>query len=103
MAVLDDCKTLLGISDTSKDAALKLYIRKADTAIKTYLNANSIDPETDYPDAVVQCVMEAVQRQGNEGLNQFMQGSRQGTYETGLSEEVKALLPPPFIQMFGGG
>lgn len=102
MAVLDDCKTLLGISDISKDAALKLYIRKADTAIKTYLNADSINSEMDYPDAIVQYVMECVQRQGNEGLNQFMQGSRQGTYEKGLSDEVKALLPLPYVHMCGG-
>ena len=102
MAALDDCKTLLGISGNSKDTVLTLYIRRAVTAIKTYLNAESINPETDYPDAVAQCVMEAVQRQGNEGLNQFMQGSRQGTYEKGLSDEVKALLPLPFIQMCGG-
>lgn len=103
MAVLDDCKVLLGVTDTSKDAVLNLYIRRANTLINTYLNVSApVDTSADYPDAVIEYVTECLQRQGNEGVKQYMQGSRQGTYETGLSDEVKALLPPPFVRMYGG-
>jgi hypothetical protein len=101
MAVLDDCKTLLGISGSDQDAILQLYIRRAGQAVRFYLNTDC-NPETDYPDAVLLVVMEALERRGNEGLSQFMQGSRQGSYEPGLSEEVRSLLPAPCVGLHGG-
>lgn len=101
MAIEDDVKTYLNIStyDTSKDAILLLYIRKANAAISKYLNDDTTDISTTYPDAVCQFVVEAVNRNGVEGMRQYMQGSRQGMVETSLSDMVKALLPFPYVSM----
>ena len=105
MAVLDDIKTLLNISDTSKDTVLKLYIRRAETAVIKYLNIENeteiTNIESTYPDAICQYCIEAINRNGLEGMRQYMQGSRQGMLETGLSDMVKSLLPLPYVKMMG--
>jgi hypothetical protein len=98
--VLDDIKTIRNITDNSQDALLNLYIRRANIAIQHYLNAD-VDPETDYPDAVIQFVIEALNRQGDEGVKQSNMSSVQNTYELGISESVKALLPLPYARMMG--
>lgn len=103
MAVIDDCKTLLNIADTSKDNLIALYIRRAETSITKYLNTE-IDQSTleiDYADAICQFVVEAWNRRKVEGYKQYMAGSRQGMMETGLSEMVKALLPLPKVTLMG--
>jgi hypothetical protein len=98
MAVIDDLKTLTGQSDS----ILNIYIHRANAAIKSYLNVDdSFDVETNYHDAVIEYVSECIAKKGNEGVKQFTQGSRQGTYTDGLTEDVKALLPPPFVRMMG--
>lgn len=99
MAVLDDVKILLN-ADDSKDPILNLYIRKADTLISNYLNI-TVDAEASYPDAVIEYVVLCYRKKGNEGLKQFGQGSRSGTYEDNLPASVKALLPLPSIKMMG--
>lgn len=98
MAVLDDLKTLTGQSES----ILNVYIRRATVAIKSYLNlTDTIDIETNYPDAVIEYVTECLNKKGNEGVKQFAQGSRQGTYIDGLTDDVRALLPLPFVHMMG--
>ena len=99
MAVMDDLKILTNASED----ILNIYIRRAETAISKYLN-NDLDNtavETNYPDAVIEYVSECIAKKGNEGVKQFTQGSRQGTYTDGLTEDVKALLPLPFVRMMG--
>lgn len=101
--ILDDIKTLKHISDSSQDELLSIYIRRAETAIGKYLNSDldNTTIEAKYPDAVIEYVVEALNRQGDEGVRQGIMSSVQATYELGLSEEVKALLPLPFIRMMG--
>ncbi|MCH3962687.1 MAG: phage head-tail connector protein [Clostridium sp.] len=103
MTVLDDIKTIRNISDNSKDNLINIYIRRAETLIKEYLNLNddSTDIQEAYPDAVVCYVIECLTRKGNENIKQFQQGARSGTYETGLSKEVISLLPAPYVRMMG--
>jgi hypothetical protein len=100
LPVLVDLQTL---KPTVNDALLSIYIRRAETAIGKYLN-NGLDNatiETDYPDAVIQFVLEALNRQGDEGVKQSNVSSVQNTYELGMSESVKALLPLPYAKLMG--
>ena len=69
-----------------------------------YLNLNSNDTtdiENTYQDACVAYVMEQFDRKGNEATKQYTQGSRSGTYGNDLSENVKSLLPTPYVRMMG--
>jgi hypothetical protein len=109
MAALDDVKTILNISDTTKDALFALYIRKGITLITAYMNAPDppvtdpatlpVDVATVYADALIEYVILCYRKRGNEGIKQFAQGARSGTYEDGLSASIKNLLPSPFIRM----
>ena len=109
MAALDDVKTILNISDTTKDALFTLYVRKGVTLITAYMNAPDppvtdpvtlpVDVEATYPDALIEYAVLCYHRRGNEGIKQFAQGARSGTYEDGLGQSVKDLLPSPFIRM----
>lgn len=99
MAVLDDLKAVTGITDEN---LLNIYIRRANAAIDNYLNIDStIDITATFPDAVIEYASECLSRKGNEGMKQFTQGNRQGTYDSGLNDDVKALLPAPFVRMMG--
>lgn len=100
--VTAELKTLTGTADN----ILSIYINRAVTAIKKYLNLSDDDDTTNiqstYPDAVEEYVTECLNRKGNEGVKQFMQGSRQGTYVNGgISDDVAALLPAPYVKMMG--
>jgi len=97
--ILDDLKTLLN-TDASKDPLLTLYIRKAIALITNYLNSSTVlDIENLYPDAIIEYVTLCYNKRGNEGMKQFSQGSRSGTYEDGLSNSVIALLPVPYATL----
>lgn len=114
MALIDDVKTVLGYSDTSKDALINIYIRKAKTLITTYLQIPTvaytdlsgvliqpIDVTISYPDACLEYVIQSFRKKGNEGLKSFGQGSRLGSYGDELSDTVISLLPSPYIKMVG--
>lgn len=58
-----------------------------------------VDIQAAYPDAVIQYVLEALNRQGDEGVKASNVSSVQNTYELGISETVKALLPTPYATM----
>jgi len=110
--LLDDIKTVLGMeSDFSRDSLLNIYIRKGTTLIANYMNAPNV-PVTDpptlpidvavvYADALIEYVILCYRKKGNEGIKSFGQGSISGTYEDGLQESVKALLPSPYMRMMG--
>lgn len=110
--ILDDIKTVLGKeSDSSIDNLLGVYIRKGTTLITNYMNAPNtpitdpptppLDAEVVYADALIEYVTLCYRKRGNEGVKSFGQGSRSGTYEDGLQESVKALLPSPYVRMMG--
>ena len=113
--LLDDTKTVLGLDslNTSKDALLAIYIRKGTTLIAAYMNAPAVpitvpptlpvDVAVVYADALIEYVTLCYRKRGNEGVKSFGQGGRSGTYEDGLQESVKALLPSPFIRMARAG
>jgi len=113
MAALDDAKTVLGINDASKDGLLAIYIRKGATLITKYMNAPDVpitdpptlpvDVETVYADALIEYVALTYRKKGNEGIKSFGQGGRSGTYEDGLQQSVKDLLPSPYIRMARAG
>ncbi|AJA48490.1 phage gp6-like head-tail connector protein [Clostridium pasteurianum DSM 525 = ATCC 6013] len=98
--MLEEIKTLLGISDNAKDELINLYIRKAETMIKNYLNKDISDFSI-YQDAVNEYAVLCFNKKGNEGLKQYAQGSKSGTYTNDLPDSVKALLPMPRIKMKG--
>lgn len=107
--MLEDIKIILGIEDTSRDTLLAVYIRKGATLITNYMNAPDVpvtvpptpplDVTVVYADALIEYVTLCYRKRGNEGVKSFGQGGRSGTYEDGLQESVKALLPSPFIRM----
>jgi hypothetical protein len=109
--LLDDIKTVLNITDTSKDTLLAVYIRKGTTLITNYMNAPlvpvtdpitlPVDVATVYADALLEYATLCYRKRGQEGVKQFSQGSRSGTYEDSLQGSVKDLLPSPFIRMIG--
>jgi hypothetical protein len=105
MAALEDIKELKGWqTDSSHDGMISIFIRRAVTLIKNHLNLSSNDTtdiETVYQDAVVCFVMEQLNMRGNEGMKQFAQGGRSGTYNSGLSKDVKSLLPVPSAKLLG--
>jgi len=110
--LLDDIKVVLGKeSDLSIDNLLNVYIRKGTTLINNYMNFPDIpitipitlpvDVAVVYADALIEYVILNYRKKGNEGVKSFGQGNRSATYEDGLQESVKALLPSPYIKMMG--
>lgn len=95
----DNIKTLLGITD--QDALIGLYINKAITLISNYLmlQDDTVVIPIDYTDAVMEYVVYCMNRRGNEGLKQFAQGSRSGTYGSDLPDSVIMLLPAPYAKL----
>lgn len=98
MAVLDDIKIMIG--DVS-DSLINIYIRKSTTLIKNYLNITdeTIDISALYEDAIIEFVIINYNKRGNEGIKNYSQGSRSGTYGDDIPQSVKALLPLPAIRM----
>ena len=100
MAVLDDYKILKNITNTNKDGKINLFIRLGSTAIRNYIHIdNSVDIEANYPDALLQYVIEKMNNSGLEGQKQYSQGSRSGTLNNALSSDVKDLLPLPYVTL----
>lgn len=100
MAVLNDYKILKNITDTSKDNKINLFVRLGSTAIRNYIHVdNAVDIESNYPDALLQYVIEKMNNSGLEGQKQFSQGSRSGTINNSLSQDVKDLLPTPYVTL----
>lgn len=105
--MLEDIKILLDIKDNSKDTILNIYIRKAMILIKNYLNNSTFDDEyiqNNFQDAIIDIVVNAYNTKGKENIKSITQGARSVTYSDGtifaISDNVKALLPTPYIKMF---
>lgn len=88
------------LTTTDENVIMDSNINKASTLIKYYLKCDdSVDIPLTYPDAVMEYVKICMNKNGNEGLKQFSQGSRSGTYGNDLPDSVKALLPLPFATL----
>ncbi|AKA71971.1 phage head-tail connector protein [Clostridium scatologenes] len=99
--LLADVKTLLKIkpTDTSKDDIINLYLRRGNTLIVRYLNNSTITDATAYPEALIEYALVCMRRNGNEGIKQATQGNKSVTWEGGLPDSVKELLPLPYIKL----
>lgn len=98
MDILILIKSLLGISDgdTSKDTVLNFYISKAQTAIKRYCN---IDDLTGLDNQVVELAIYYYQNKNNVGIKQMTEGSRSQTIVDGIPQNIKDILPLPYIKL----
>ena len=110
--MLDDIKTLLGIDDNSKDAILNIYIRRAVTLIKSYINNSRFDDtyiQENFKDAIIELVYNAYILKGRENIQSEAQGSRSITYKTitsysdgstfMITNDIANMLPAPYIRM----
>jgi len=114
LALIDDLLTVL--DPNTNPGLLSIYIRKGVTLITNHLQLETqpyttvdsnnvstivqpIDVTLIYPDALIEYVTICMNKRGNEGLKQFSQASRSGSYGNDLPDSVKALLPKPFIRM----
>lgn len=111
--MLDQVKEFLGIKedDTTKDSKLKIYINTAEKMIINYLNNENIDNdyvEENFSEAVILMVSNAYEYQKaniNRNVKSETQGDRSKTYidnnsAFAISDEIKALLPVPYIKSF---
>lgn len=96
--MLDEIKSILGITGTGMDSYLSFQIYKAKEAIKNYLN---VEDASSYDLAIKEYVIVMYNRRGNEGIKQAQQGSRLATFGDDLPDSVKNLLPLPKIKMIG--
>lgn len=104
--IIDDVKTVLNISDASKDNLLNIYIRKAKTAVINYLNDSTLTADTvesTYPDALMELTLYYYRTADTQHMTQFQQGSRTETYinADSIPAFIKALLPVPYARMMG--
>jgi hypothetical protein len=65
MGVLDNVKTLLGISDTSKDAQLAVLISQTEQAVRNYTKLTIIPAELSF--VIESVVVAKYNQQGSEG------------------------------------
>lgn len=101
--VINDIRLVLGLDYLEQYDLINIYIRKSKILIQKYLNITdeTIDIEALYIDAIIEYVTINYNKRGNEGIKQFSQGSRSGTYGEDLPQSVKVLLPLPSIKMMG--
>lgn len=104
MNILDDIRTILNIEETSKDYyLLQIYVRQSKTRIKKYLNTpEELDIiETKYADAIICDVTEMYQNRGISGnVASKSEGAVSVSFANhGLSDNVKALLPKPYVRL----
>lgn len=104
----ESIKLLLGIIDNSEDDLIDLYIKRAVVIIANYLNHEEYDNVyimANFEDAIIALVELAYKENTShhKGIKSQTQGARSVTYvdEKGfvISNEVKSLLPTPFLRM----
>ncbi|ERI90989.1 hypothetical protein HMPREF1982_03551 [Clostridiales bacterium oral taxon 876 str. F0540] len=104
--IIDDIKTLLDIQDNSKDNIFNIYIRRATTVIQNYLNNSTFTGEyieTNFPDAIIDIVVNAYNFKGKNNIKSITQGARSVTYSDNtafcVTESVANMLPTPYLRM----
>ena len=107
--MLDDVKVLceIPINDSSKDKLLSIYIRKAITAIKYYLNNDKFTDEyikDNFQDAIVELVTTSYENKDNKNVKSYTEGKQSITYQDNtnftITEDVANLLPVPYGRFF---
>lgn len=108
--MLEDIKTLIGLTTDKEDSKLNIYISMAITLIKNYLNNDLLDDQyikDNYSTAITLIVTNAYEckNNGNNGnVKSITQGARSVTYGEDkafcINDDIKALLPVPYVQMF---
>lgn len=96
--MLELLKTLLGITDTSKDDILDFYLSKSEIAIKNYLNTDTID---EFSNQTVELAMHYYKNRDNLGITQMSQGSRSQSMSENIPKSIKDSLPKPKIKAVG--
>ena len=86
MTTLQRVKTLLNITDTSKDALLTELISDAEEFAKTY--CNNADVVSLVGAAIVQMVVYAYNRIGSEGLNSENYSGVSFSYTVGYPDDI---------------
>lgn len=104
MNVLDDIREILNIKDESKDYfLLHIYVRQSKARIKKYLNTpEELDViESKYSDAIIVDTVETYQNRGISGnVSSKTEGIVSVSFSShGLSDNVKSLLPRPYVRM----
>ena len=112
--ITEDVKTLLGISDATKDGIILILKNRAITLIKNYLNNAKYSSgyvEATFSDAIIELVYNAYSVKGKENIQSESQGSRSVTYKGftsyadgstfAITNDIKKLLPLPSIKMMG--
>lgn len=109
--IIDDIKALLDIdiADVSKDSILNIYIKRAITLIKNYLNnpTYTVDYiQANFNDAIIELVVNAynVKKNTKDGIKQEQQGSRNVVYKDNntafvIDDSIKNLLPLPYAKL----
>ena len=90
MASLENVKTLLGISDTSQDSLLNLYILRAEQFVKTYCNIEEIPTELDH--VIEDIAVFRYRMNGVENIKSETKGSLSETYRDSLPDDIIAVL-----------
>ena len=108
--MLENIKTLLGITTDKEDSKLNIYTKMAATLIKKYLNNDNFDDsyiEENFSIAIVLIVTNAYEckKNGSGGnIKSMTQGSRSVSYGDDkafcINDDIKAMLPIPYIKTF---
>lgn len=89
MAILDNCKTLLQISDSSKDSILNILIKESQDFAEAYTHTDDVG------DSVIeQIVLYRYNLLGNEGLNSESYSGVSFNYEQDLPAYLLKELNP---------
>ncbi|KYD30054.1 phage head-tail connector protein [Geobacillus sp. B4113_201601] len=90
MASLDNVKTLLGISDTSRDSLLNIYLSRATSFVKNYCNIDEIPIELD--EVIEDIAVYRYRMNGVENVKAESKGSLSETYRDSLPDDIIAQL-----------
>ncbi|MBW7649791.1 head-tail connector protein [Anoxybacillus sp. ST4] len=90
MASLENVKTLLGISDTSQDTLINLYLTRATSFVKNYCNIEEIPIELD--EVIEDIAVYRYRMKGVENVKAESKGSLSETYRDSLPDDIIAQL-----------
>ena len=98
---------LIKLNPKIEDFKLQLYQDVVISKIKNYLNLTDSSDDViikNYSTAIKVGVCDEIQRNKHKNIRTMTQGQRSVTYsdsKTSLSDDVKDLLPKPFIKLMG--
>lgn len=94
MAILDTVKSILNISDTSKDAILTHYITNAQNMANHYCNQTV----TSYDDALAELAVYLYRNKDAIGYkNISYTNDKSISFEIGIPQSIKQALPIPIV------